>query len=153
MNTQFIEPLETRQFLSADLLFSETQDLLGQVVVHVPQAAAAARVSSPSIVGVYGGTSTTRFGQEQLTLTITRQRKGRFAGRMTNDNHPGVSLRVSGTITGRRIKFAFAGRDTDGRAKGNGTGTISADGSIITVRFRETEARTTFAGRAQFNRK
>jgi hypothetical protein len=70
MNPQFVEPLENRQLLSADLFGCNT-DLLAspatehavlQTLVHAPRVySAAPRVKAPSIVGVYRGTAKTPY--------------------------------------------------------------------------------------------
>ena len=66
MNTQFVESLENRQFLSADplgcnadlLASSAPEHAILQTLAHAPRVySAAPRATTPSIVGVYRGTA------------------------------------------------------------------------------------------------
>ena len=163
MNNQFIQPLETRMFLSTDLVghdlelpsAPEPQAAVQQTLAHAPRVyAAAAKAKIPTVLGVYRGTAKTPYGKQAITLRITsQQRNGRIAGVLTHPNHSWVSLQVAGTVySNGSVKFTFAGADTDGWATGSGSGTVSANGKTITAKFTETEAGTRFKGTLSLRR-
>jgi hypothetical protein len=152
MDARFIEALECRRFLSADITGGEPDADASATVLEVQRTP---RGSTVTLLGTWRGTVSFDDGDsDTLKLKFTRFSNDRFVGKITSLGDPELALKIKARfVGGRDFSFTFEGATSDGLTSGRGTARLNIDGTRFTGSISGTTNGERYSGSITFRLK
>jgi hypothetical protein len=153
MDTRFIESLEGRRFLSADVTGGGPDG--DGPLDSVLQMERTPRGATLTLLGTWRGTVIFGPGDtDTLKLKFTRISAGRFIGKMVSLEDPSLFLKIKARFTeGRNFRFTFEGGSDEGAISGRGTARLKPEGDRFVGDLSGSTAGEPFTGTFTFRRK